>query len=245
MLFILIHLWLITDMDYNLVIQLLSELRQYEQEMNRSPDNIHSFATWLINKRDFNDAADESSFMRINWHGKDRGGKAHYNASHLITAVGRHKMNYIRQALDGTAFDTYDEFAFMLSLVFKGNYSPSKLIETHLQLKPTGIEVIRRLLKKQLVEQTPSETDKRAKVLSATTLGKQAFYLALQRINKVTDLIMSPLSEKEHLVLLSLLQKLDQRHRPIYSLDKKSSFDELISMFESDNPQYSDPKNEK
>jgi hypothetical protein len=56
---------------------------------------------------------------------------------------------------------------------------------------------------------------------------------------------MSPLSEKERLVLLSLLQKLDQRHRPIYSLDKKSSFDELISMFESDNPQYSDPKNEK
>ena len=216
--------------DYSIIMQLLPELETFKAERGRHPSDLNELAAWL-SERYPADKVPRTQADLLQWNGKGKGGKPHYTASNLLTALGRYKMNYVRMALDGTAFDTYDEFAFVLSLVFAGPYTQSQLIDRHVQLKPTGMEVIKRLLRRELIEQVASETDKRSKLLRATESGKKAFFEALSKINAVTDMVMAPLNEHERLTLLALLQKLDKPHREIFLHDRKSGLTELLHKF--------------
>jgi DNA-binding MarR family transcriptional regulator len=217
--------------DYNFLIQLLPELKAYEAETGRQPSDMHDFAQWLATRYTTRPDSVADMEERLSWNGKGHGGKAHYTASNLLTALGRYKMNYVKLALEGTPFETYDEFAFVLSLVFAGPYTQSQLIERHVQLKPTGMEVIRRLLRKKLITQEPSGNDKRSKVLQATEEGRAAFHQTLSRINAVTDMVMAPLSGHERLQLLELLQKLERPHREVFMNNKKMELQELLVRF--------------
>jgi|GEM_PF-819901 len=219
-----------TMSDYSLLQQLLPELEAYAAETGKQPADMQSFAQWLGEKYNSRHGTGQLE-QSLEWNGKGHGGKAHYTASNLMTAVGRFKMNYVKLALEGTPFETYDEFAFVLSLVFAGPYTQSQLIERHVQLKPTGMEVIRRLLRKGLITQQPSGSDKRSKVLHATDAGRTAFHQTLPLINVVTDMVMAPLSGEQRLQLLELLQKLDKPHRDAFRNNKKMELGELLEKF--------------
>lgn len=218
--------------DYKILKQLLPELEAFQAEKGFQPSDLHELSVWLSSRwPEQQQQGPQPLSEKLDWNGKGRGGKPHYTASNLLTALGRYKMNYVRMALEGTSFDTYDEFAFVLSLVFAGPYTQSQLIERHVQLKPTGMEVIRRLLKRGLIEQIPSATDKRSKLLHATDSGRKAFHATLSRINAVTDMVMAPLNDQERLSLLQLLQKLDQPHREIFMHERKLGLNGLMEKF--------------
>ena len=217
--------------DYDLLSALLMELKQFESENGKQSADLQHFAQWLGERHAPDGGTIADLEARLEWNGKGHGGQAHYTASNLLTALGRYKMNYVKLALEGTPFETYDEFAFVLSLVFAGPYTQSQLIERHVQLKPTGMEIIRRLLKKGLIVQLPSGEDKRSKLLQATPDGAAAFRHALSRINAVTDMVMSPLSYHERLQLLALLKKMDRPHRDVFLHNKKMELDELLKKF--------------
>ena len=192
---------------------------------------MQHFAQWLAQRHAPGGGTITDLEARLQWNGKGHGGQPHYTASNLLTALGRYKTIYVKMALEGSPFETYDEFAFVLSLVFAGPYTQSQLIERHVQLKPTGMEVIRRLLKKGMIVQLPSGEDRRSKLLKATPEGASAFRQSLSRINAVTDMVMAPLSHHERLQLLALLQKLDTAHRDIFLYNKKMELDELLEKF--------------
>ncbi|WP_157278823.1 hypothetical protein [Olivibacter sitiensis] len=210
---------------------LILELESFESEYGGGAVDMPSFSRWLMERHAQNASTTAQLADRLQWNGKNRGGQPHYTASSLLTHLGRYKMNYVRMALEGTPFDTYDEFAFVLSLVFAGSYTQSQLIEKHVQLKPTGMEIIRRLLRKNLIVQEVSQDDKRSKKLSVTDMGRAAFYKTLSRINAVNDMVMSPLNRQEQLQLLELLQKLDKPHREVFEHEKKLGLPELMAKF--------------
>lgn len=217
--------------DYNILKDLLKELETFQLQRNVSspPADLDQFTQWLAARR--LGIPETELLSRLDWNGKGHGGQPHYTASNLLTALGRYKMHYVRLALEGSPFETYDEFAFVLSLVFAGPYTQSQLIERHVQLKPTGMEVIKRLIRKELIIQEPSEEDRRSKVLRATPAGRAAFYKTLPRINAITDMVMAPLSQHERLQLLHLLQKLDEPHRKTFANDRKLDLPELMERF--------------
>lgn len=215
--------------DYNILLQLIPELEAFETEKGKKPVDLPEFVQWMATRHSGTQTPSSSPADKLQWHGKGRGGKAHYTASNLLTAVGRYKMGYVKMALEHTAFETYDEFAFVLSLVFAGPYTQSQLIERHVQLKPTGTEIIRRLLRKELIAQEPSGDDKRSKFLHVTEAGRTAFHQALTRVNAITDMMMAPLTEAEQLQLLDLMQKLDTPHRDVFN--KKLELNEVLQKF--------------
>jgi len=217
--------------DYNFLMQLLPELKAFETEKGRQPADMQEFTQWLAQRHITGPATLPDLEAKLEWNGKGHGGQPHYTASNLLTALARYKMNYVKMALEGTPFETYDEFAFVLSLVFAGPYTQSQLIERHIQLKPTGTEVIRRLLRKELITQEPSGSDKRSKLLNVTPAGRTAFYQTLSRINAVTDMVMAPLTSQERLQLLQLLQKLDKPHRDVFLHNKKMELADLLEKF--------------
>lgn len=214
----------------SLIMKILPEIDRFEKEYVGEEMDLNKFSQWLYaNNQQTEQSSNDNS--KIKWHGQGKGGKAHFTASNLLTAISRYKNNYVKLALEGSPFETYDEFAFVLSLVFAGPCTQTALIEKHVQLKPTGVEIIKRLIKKNLITHSAGENDKRSKILSVTTDGRASFYTSLAKINLVTDLMMSPLNEEEKLLLLQLLQKLDTPHRHLFNGSKKITLNNLQDYF--------------
>ncbi|UCJ04857.1 winged helix DNA-binding protein [Chitinophaga pendula] len=211
-------------------MKILPEIDRFEKEHEGEELDLNKFSQWLYANKEQSEKQPTYT-SPLKWHGQGKGGKAHFTASNLLTAISRYKNNYVKLALEGSPFETYDEFAFVLSLVFIGPCTQTALIEKHIQLKPTGVEIIKRLIKKKLIIQSAGENDRRSKILSVTPSGRASFHTSLTKINLVTDLMMSPLNEEEKLLLLQLLQRLDTPHRQIFNESKKITLDYLQAYF--------------
>lgn len=216
--------------DYDFLKDLLDELESYTISIGETPHDIGDFARWLGQKHHPSQQGQEL-MLDQKWKERGKGGEPHFIVSNLLTALGRYKMYYVKMALSDSLFETYDEFAYVLSLVFRGPSSHTQLIEKHIQLKPTGTEIIRRLIRKKLIHQQLSEKDKRSKIVMVTEEGRTAFYKALDKISSVTRMVMSPLSEAEKVKLLALLQKLDTPHRALFMNERHLSLQELLQKF--------------
>lgn len=214
--------------DYNFITELIKDLEQFAQKNHHSYVDKKAFASYLLEQCKLETQQTEEEYS---YHGKHIGSNMVNTISNLVTSLNRYKMNYIKLALEGSVFETYDEFAFVLSLVYVGDYTPSKLIERHVQAKPTGTEIIRRLLRKELVEEYPSLEDKRSKWLKVTQKGREDFFKSMKKIKLVTEMVMSPLNDSERKQLLVILQKLDQPHRELFVNHKKGNLEDYLNYF--------------
>lgn len=214
--------------NYSFVISLIKDLEAFTARYGQGYINKAEFGNFLVHQYKIQTLP---SLENLKFYGREMGSKFINTISNFITTNNRYKMNYIKIALENSVFETYDEFAFVLSLVYVGDYTPSKLIERHIQAKPTGTEIIRRLIRKDLVIEVPSEKDKRSKWLKVTEKGKEEFFKTMKRVTKVSEIMMSPLTEEEKIQFLEILQKLDNAHRTVFNSNKKYSLEELMEHF--------------
>lgn len=223
-----------------LLKEILSEIEDFSAENNpeKGEVTLSEFREWLHKKYSGNKEKDQL-YEDLEWPGKGRGVEPHFIACSLLTHLSRYKLHYIKLAMTESVFDTYDEFSYVLSLVFTGPKSQSQLIETNIQSKPTGSEIIHRLERKKILSKKTSENDKRKKILEVTPMGKREFYKILNKISSICDMVTAPISDLEKLQLLKILQKLDRPHRSLFSLQSTMQLEDLLDHFETDlRPKY-------
>lgn len=111
--------------------------------------------------------------------------------------------------------------------------SKMELIRMNIQDKPTGIQIINRLIKQGWVVQTNSEIDKRSKLIEITSKGKGLLKEHMLKIRQATKIVSGDLSFREKLELIRLLTKLTSFHREIYSMniDSKELLCKVISEY--------------
>ena len=63
--------------------------------------------------------------------------------------------------------------------------------------KPSGLEVIKRLLKHDLVNERNDENNKRSKRVFLTDKGKALFFATVKRLNKVALIVSGDLTQDE------------------------------------------------
>ena len=88
----------------------------------------------------------------------------------------------------------------------------------------SGMGVIKRLLKKGIIEEFPNPDDKRGKFLRLTKKGKEAVEGGYQKAPMAANLVSKNLNEKEKKRLLHLLKKLDSFHYPIYLNENQKDY---------------------
>ncbi len=149
----------------------------------------------------------------------------------LLTITYRYVRGYVRQALADSPLANFDDFTYLAALLEAepGALTKSELIEHNIQEKATGIEIIRRLLARGFVTQTPHPTDKRAKHLRLTHAGRGVLFAAFGPMGQVAHLSVSPLNTAEKQLLLRLLSKLDFFHHPIFMASKADSIETLMA----------------
>lgn len=200
-------------MNYNLVSDLIRLVESFELDNKGGgyTSDIAGFAQWLNNEHLGRSREDEPD-----WEGKEKGRSAESVISTLLVHMNRYAKSYAKSAIHGSAFSTQEEFFYLINLRAYGAMSKMKLIRKNIQDKPTGMQIINRLLENGWVVQTDSTEDRRSKVISITDRGNQVLEQQMDKIRNATRVVAGDLSHREKMELISLLNKLDHFHKPIF-----------------------------
>ncbi len=211
-------------MNTKFMKSLLDLVEKFEEERNKN--GLYSmtnegFSQWIC------DQSAEQLAKVPEWDGKENGRSAESVISTLLVHLNRYAKSYSKSAIFGSEFSTQEEFIYMINLKSYGSMSKMQLIHLNVHEKPTGMQIINRLIKQGWVGQTDSQEDKRSKVIFITKEGISALEKQMKNIRKATSVVTGNLSESEKMQLIRLLQKLDHFHQPIYNqnLDSEKLLD--------------------
>jgi MarR family transcriptional regulator, lower aerobic nicotinate degradation pathway regulator len=146
----------------------------------------------------------------------------------MIGFMYRYAKFYTKKALEKSPFQTMDEFVFVIAVFQKEGITKMDLIKMNHLEKTTGMEIIKRLIKINMLEQYDHPDDKRSKALKVTETGKLAMFETFPIMQKVSNIIGGDLQEEEKKQLYLLLNKLNDFHLPIFEKEKESSIENII-----------------
>lgn len=145
----------------------------------------------------------------------------------LITFMFKYAKYYLKKGLGNSIINTPDEFAFLVTLLRFESLTKTELINKLITEKTSGVETIKRLLKKGLLEEFKEPQNKKNVRVRISEIGKKELYSILPIMDKITQIITGNLTGQEVQVLLNILTKLDTFHHEIYFNEKLSSIEEI------------------
>lgn len=209
-------------MNYDLIKDILTLLESFESS-NKDENykvSIDGFCQWIIDNKSPIDSSE------IHWEGKANGRSIESVISTLLVHMGKYAKSYSKSAIYNSDFSTQDEFIYLITLNTFGAMSKTELIKRNKQDKPSGIQIINRLINFGWINQVDSDTDKRSKILEISQAGKAYLEYKMEDIRRATKVVSANLTENEKLELVRLLSKMDKFHHKIYS--KNLSADKLL-----------------
>ncbi len=142
--------------------------------------------------------------------------------------LNKYVQHYSKKAMQEMLLNNVEDAIYLIALSSMGKPRKSELIHVMLSEFPSGIDVIKRLVNFQLIEEFPDEEDRRSKRVQITPKGSEvlaACYPALARVGKIA---FSRLSAAEKIMLLNLLAKLDDFHSEHYKMARNGDFEEIF-----------------
>lgn len=212
-----------------LLSQLLPHLEAYcAQSKNGS---LEEFSVFLMNRVDDSgkEKTDKDSF--------DPGDYMKYREfpeiefSVLLTELNRFGQHYLKKVFRNTAFKTIDEFGFMATLMREGSMTKGKLIARHRLGVSSGSEIIRRLIRQELIREYPDERDLRSVRVEISGKGRKELMSAFGEMYKVSRIINGNLTRNERDEVLRALRKLSRFHEDIHEEDQASGVDEIMKKY--------------
>lgn len=201
-------------MKYKVAKTLLDHLEEFEAQTGHN--DLPAFSVWLserLSKTEMNNIANPEPDTN-----------AHYNSHDGLLASGigtisQYTKHYFKTALKNSPLVSIHDFIFLLTLKEKGDMRKKEIIDyNYLEFSP-GMEVIRRLLRKDLIEEYDDPNDKRSKRVRIKEAGEDILRMATIEINQAHQIIGGNLSKQEKLQFINLLQKLVHFHHPIWHDD--------------------------
>lgn len=136
--------------------------------------------------------------------------------SRLVSLIYRYAKEYTKKALSESALQTVEEFSYLVVLMTFDSLSKTELILKNVMGKTSGMEVIRRLLKKGLIRQFADKQDKRSQLVSITPKGLKEMKKVFPKMQMASEIITGNLSLQEQETLVFLLQKLEAFHNQLF-----------------------------
>ena len=209
-------------MNYSLIKDILDLAQQFETEnkqTNYFENSVGGFKKWISETH-------KTYPNEPNWEGKEKGRSAESVINTLIVHLNRYAKSYSKSAIVGSEFSTQEDFIYLINLKAFGQMSKTDLIKKNVHEKPTGMQIINRLIGQGWIEQQDSKTDKRRKVITITQKGLTVLENQMDKIRQATAIVTGNLSQNEKIELIRLLNKLDDFHQTIY--DKNIETENLL-----------------
>jgi DNA-binding MarR family transcriptional regulator len=210
-------------MDYTLIKELISLAETFEnQDSGSYPENVDGFKQWVVDQS----KKEKVSIAEPTWEGKEKGRSPESVISTLLVHMNRYAKSYSKSAIHQSDFSTQEEFIYLITLKSSGAMTKMQLIKKNVQDKPSGMQIINRLIQQGWIKQQVSTTDKRSRILDITKKGLKALESQMDNIRQATKIVAGDLTYAEKIELIRLLGKLDHFHHGIFSRNLGS--DELL-----------------
>jgi MarR family transcriptional regulator, lower aerobic nicotinate degradation pathway regulator len=135
---------------------------------------------------------------------------------------------YTKTALRNSSISTADDFIFLATLSRQPSMRKTDLIKNNMMETPSGIEVIKRLLKYKLVAELADAEDKRSVRLKLTEKGKKELQDIFTEMNTVGNVLVGKLNVGEIKQLHGLLEKLFTHHQLLKDIDYSEGLEVLL-----------------
>lgn len=213
-------------MNYSLLKETIVLMEEFDltADENLYIKNVDGFKQWISDRQTPANLLNEP-----HWVGKENGRSPESAISTLLVHMNRYAKTYSKSAIHDSEFSTQEDFIYLITLKSFGEMTKMELIKRNIQDKPTGIQIINRLIKKGWILQGSSAIDKRSKVLSITDEGLDALNNQMDKIRLATKIVTGNLSHNEKMHLITLLNKLNDFHQPIFlkNIDSEDLLDQV------------------
>jgi len=188
-------------------LEVISEIVQWLELFNKeNPENemeLTSFILWL-NSRLFTDEHIDQSI-----HGNEL---LDMELSFLLVLQHRYYKAYAKKVLGQSELSSPEGFSFLYHLSLVDSYRKMELIKMHHIEPPSGIEVLKRLLKKELIEEFDDPDDGRAKRIRITETGTKEIRAIMPKMQNVFKSMTAEMSLHEKLHVVSFLKQMNDYH---------------------------------
>lgn len=196
-------------MYYDLIINMVGLVKQFEKQFPGEGQDVYSFRQWL----NTNSVEKERPLMdEPEWEGKSRGRSADSIINTSLVHLYRYAKLQAKHAIADTEFSTPDDFIYLITLTSFGSMTKTALIRMNVHDKSAGMQIINRLINRGLVEQTDDNKDKRNKMIHISLKGTELLNESMDRIRTASRNVTEPLTYTEKMDLIRLLTKLESFH---------------------------------
>ena len=186
-----------------IISELINWLELFNKENQNSEMNLTSFILWLNSRLFEEDHVDQST------HGNEM---LDMELSFLLALQHRYYKAYAKNALGESELSSPEGFSFIYHLSLVDSYRKMELIKMHRIEPPSGIEVLKRLLKKELIEEFDDPDDGRAKRIRITETGMKEIQSIMPKMQNVFSSMTAEMSLNEKLHVVSFLKRMDDYH---------------------------------
>ncbi len=135
---------------------------------------------------------------------------------------------YSKIALKDTPALDLDWFYYLNTAFHLGEAQKKDIIGSQFAEYSTGMDILKRLLKAGHITEREDPNDRRAKLVSVTSKGKQQLEEFYRLLYKPTLLMYYPLPDDVKRLLIQLLAPIDKKHSQILLKNRSQQIDEVL-----------------
>jgi DNA-binding MarR family transcriptional regulator len=190
-------------------------ITEWELFVSKFPNgSLNEFGKWLMHKtQQPNTAILEGDLQEYFDKNTSEFGysTANSEATYLIWRLSKFIKRYTKPLFSELGINNQDEFAILAHIDYLKESPKKKIVEDNLIDMSSGIDMIGRLVNRDLLQERPNPTDKREKLISLTPSGAkllQDVYIGFQSIPDV----LVDMSDEQKTFLVERLKRLDDYH---------------------------------
>lgn len=212
----------------NLVKKLLEFIEDYENEMNN--DDLNQFSIYLYEKLAKQESETKSGTEEIKDF-KNYKQIPTVEFSTLLVQLFKFARSYTKKVFQDKPWNSIDEYGFLASLLVTESMSKHELTELHMLEMSSGSEILKRLMKNELIREFTDPDDKRIKRVALTERGRSELISAFEDMHKVSKIVIGNLSNEELFSTINIFRKLSLFHNQIHKYDRNTEIPELYSKY--------------
>lgn len=189
--------------SFDILKEIIHLLEEYQNDNHIDEHSLESFIIWL-NSRLFSEDKAETSL-----HGHE---SLDMELSFMLVMQNRYYKTYAKKVLGESELTSPDGFSFLYHLNHTDSFRKMELIKMHHLEPPSGIEVLKRLFNKGLIEEYDDADDRRAKRIKITDKGKKELAVVMPKMSEVFRLMTAELSLNEKVHMLAFLKQMNDFH---------------------------------
>lgn len=198
-----------------LLVEIIELFDQFKTENNDNEElSLNDFIIFMQNRRDVSEEIDKNNMVHI---------------AKNVSFMHRYSKFYVKKALKNSLLQTPDEYMYLVALYNENYLSKTEVNNRNVIEKTSGNEILKRLLKAELIGEQKDIDDKRKVQVFITDKGKQELINIFPNLWKAAIMLSGILSAAEREMLLQISEKICSSHKDIFANHKDEELDNLFN----------------